>query len=166
MMRCFRVTLAAMLAACAAVCAAKEPSRVELNMNGDWAFYRGDTAGGADPAVSAAEWIPVVLPHVMQDRSRLGVVSINTPNLPPQQIRGIKTAVLGPVKYHEWFNVVRDEGEKVTYSYSGTPKNMDCWSAETDARLVREGYATISSVKYDQSDAEGNAVIEKWELAL
>ena len=66
MMRCFRVTLAAMLAACAAVCAAKEPSRVELNMNGDWAFYRGDTAGGADPAVSAAEWIPVVLPHVMQ----------------------------------------------------------------------------------------------------
>ena len=79
---------------------------------------------------------------------------------------GIKTAVLGPVKYHEWFNVVRDEGEKVTYSYSGTPKNMDCWSAETDARLVREGYATISSVKYDQSDAEGNAVIEKWELEL
>lgn len=107
-----------------------------------------------------------VLPHVLQDKARLGVVSINTPNLPPEQIRGVKTAVLGPVKYHEWFNVVRDEGEKVTYSYSGTPKNMDCWSAETDARLVREGYATISSVKYDQSDAEGNAVIAQWKLAL
>lgn len=65
-MVCFRAALAAMLAVCATVCAAKEPPRIELNMNNDWAFFRGDTGDGADPSASAEGWMPVVLPHVMQ----------------------------------------------------------------------------------------------------
>ena len=91
---------------------------------------------------------------------------INTPDIPADEIKGVKTATLGKIKYHEWFNVVEENGDKVTYSYSGTPKNMDCWSDDTDAKLVRDGYATISSVKYDQNDVEGNAIIEKWNLKI
>ena len=107
-----------------------------------------------------------VLPLVMEEGKNLGVVSINTPDIPADEIKGVKTATLGKIKYHEWFNVVEENGDKVTYSYSGTPKNMDCWGDDTDAKLVRDGYATISSVKYDQNDVEGNAIIEKWNLKI
>src|SRR5699024_8352183 len=106
------------------------------------------------------------LPLVMEEGKNLGVVSINTPDIPADEIKGVKTATLGKIKYHEWFNVVEENGDKVTYSYSGTPKNMDCWSDDTDAKLVRDGYATIASVKYDQNDVEGNAIIEKWNLKI
>lgn len=59
-----------------------------------------------------------------------------------------------------------EEGEQITYKYSGYHKELDCWTDETDAKLVRDGYATISSVKYDQNDPEGNEKIDKWEVKI
>lgn len=107
-----------------------------------------------------------ILPRVMEERGKLGVVSINTPNIPIGEIRGVKIAKLGAVGYHEWFEAVNEQDGCVTYKYSGFPKELDCWTDETDAKLVRDGYATISSVKYDQNDAEGNGIIEKWEVTI
>lgn len=40
--------------------------RKVLNMNTDWAFYRGDVEKGAATDLNDASWMPVVLPHVMQ----------------------------------------------------------------------------------------------------
>lgn len=40
--------------------------RISLNMNTDWAFYRGDVQDGENPAVNDSAWMPVVLPHIMQ----------------------------------------------------------------------------------------------------
>ncbi|MDE6545256.1 MAG: beta-galactosidase, partial [Paramuribaculum sp.] len=37
-----------------------------LNFNTDWAFHRGDHPEGASPLISDADWIPAVIPHVMQ----------------------------------------------------------------------------------------------------
>jgi len=107
-----------------------------------------------------------VLPKVMEEGKELGVVSINTPNIPVEQIRGVKTARLGTIGYHEWFDVVEENGDKITYSYAGVPAELECWTGDTDARLIREGYATISSVKYDHNDVQGNERIDKWEVQI
>ena len=37
-----------------------------LNFNTDWAFHRGDHPEGASLLISDADWIPAVIPHVMQ----------------------------------------------------------------------------------------------------
>lgn len=47
-------------------CAGEVSSRIRLNMNTDWAFYRGDVPGGENPTVSDSNWMPVALPHIMQ----------------------------------------------------------------------------------------------------
>ena len=107
-----------------------------------------------------------ILPRMMEEGNRLGVVSINTPNIPIEQIKGVKVAKLGSIGYHEWFDIVEKEGDKVTYSYSGYPQELSCWTDETDAKIIRDGYATISSVKYDQNDIQGNMEIEKWEVQI
>jgi len=107
-----------------------------------------------------------VLTKVIKDKENLGVVSINTPDLPVSQIKGVKTAKLGDIRYHEWFNVINEKDGEVTYTYSGVATELDHWTDDTDAKLIREGYATISSVKYDQNDYHGNMQIDKWEVQI
>ena len=46
--------------------AEQKSPRVRLNMNTDWAFYRGDIKGGERPEVDADNWMPATLPHIMQ----------------------------------------------------------------------------------------------------
>ncbi|MGL5563779.1 MAG: glycoside hydrolase family 2 protein, partial [Tannerellaceae bacterium] len=43
-----------------------QQARTELNMNTDWAFFRGDTVGGERVDMNDANWIPTALPHIMQ----------------------------------------------------------------------------------------------------
>ena len=47
-------------------CVRKENVSITLDMNTDWAFYRGDVAHGEDVGLDDSEWIPVVIPHLMQ----------------------------------------------------------------------------------------------------
>lgn len=86
--------------------------------------------------------------------------------MPVSQIKGVKTARLGDIRYHEWFNIINEKDGEVTYTYSGIPTELDHWTDDTDAKLIREGYATISSVKYDQNDYHGNMQIDKWEVQI
>ncbi|MDD3162223.1 MAG: endonuclease/exonuclease/phosphatase family protein, partial [Bacteroidales bacterium] len=44
----------------------KETARIRLNMNTDWAFYRGDVVNGQAVNLDDSKWIPIALPHVMQ----------------------------------------------------------------------------------------------------
>ncbi|MGV8829354.1 MAG: glycoside hydrolase family 2 TIM barrel-domain containing protein [Breznakibacter sp.] len=41
-------------------------SRETLNMNADWAFFRGEVEGGEEVAINDSSWIATTLPHVMQ----------------------------------------------------------------------------------------------------
>ncbi|MBQ9961469.1 MAG: 5'/3'-nucleotidase SurE [Firmicutes bacterium] len=107
-----------------------------------------------------------VLPKVIENKDKLGVVSINTPNTPVSEIKGVKVAVLGELQYHEWFDVLEESEDSVTYTYASVPEKLDCWTDETDAKLIDEGYATISVVKYDFRDGLGNKEIETWEVQL
>ena len=50
-------------------CARKENARITLDMNTDWAFYRGDVAHGEDVGLDDSRWIPATIPHIMQKRN-------------------------------------------------------------------------------------------------
>ncbi|MDL2255537.1 DUF4982 domain-containing protein [Parabacteroides sp. OttesenSCG-928-G06] len=43
-----------------------QTARTHLNMNSDWAFYRGDVADGARIGLDDSGWIAASLPHIMQ----------------------------------------------------------------------------------------------------
>lgn len=40
--------------------------RITLNMNTDWAFYRGDAVDGEQPGLDDTDWMPASIPHIMQ----------------------------------------------------------------------------------------------------
>ena len=105
-----------------------------------------------------------VLPEACRTGGRQSVVSINAPDLPEAEIRGIRPAKLGNVKYDEWFFEAERTEDSVTYHYSGTAVEDETWTEEMDTKLIRDGWITISMVRYDLNDYEGLEQIKKWEV--
>lgn len=121
---------------------------------------------GATHFEAACKLAVDILPKVIENKDKLGVVSINTPDTPVDQIKGVKIATLGEVQCHEWFDITDESEDSVTYTYASVPEEMDSWADDDDAKLIREGFATISVVKYDFRDELGNKEIENWEVQL
>lgn len=130
--------------------------------------------GACDLAVSVFE-------AALATAGRNSVISINTPNKPKEEILGVKAARLGTMEYDEWFEEVEPEkiaeydrrvnrqGKEQTailYKYSGSPAMTADQEEDIDVRLISEGYATISMVKYDLNDYEGLKELKRWEIGL
>lgn len=47
-------------------CSPSSSGRQVLDMNTDWAFYRGDVEEGSTTGLDDSGWMPVALPHIMQ----------------------------------------------------------------------------------------------------
>ena len=52
------------------------------------------------------------------------------------------------------------------YEALGFRLESENWDEETDALMIRRGYATIAMVRYDLNDYEGLDEIKKWEIKL
>lgn len=64
---CIKLFLSIWMVGAMASCArTSSDGRIVLNMNTDWAFFRGEMEEGARPDLDDASWMPVVVPHVMQ----------------------------------------------------------------------------------------------------
>lgn len=107
-----------------------------------------------------------VLPKALEYKGKLGVISINTPDIPMENIKGLKVARLGSVEYDEWFEEIARKGTEVTYKYTGTPSDVKGQVSDIDVKLIREGYATISALRYDLNDYQGLKEMEKWEIEI
>ena len=121
------------------------------------------------------------LDKALKLRGGKSVLSINTPNLPAEKIQGVKAARLGTMEYDEWFEEVEPEkieecdklnrhgeeiGKSILYQYSGSPAAAEDQADDVDIRLIGQGYATISMVKYDLNDYEGLKKLKDWEKDL
>ena len=88
------------------------------------------------------------------------------PDIPAEEVKGVAAAKLGLMQYEERFNVVGETESSRTYQYSGSPVDSPERSDDTDASLLRRGYAAISMIKYDLNDYEGLNTIKKWRIKL
>ncbi len=61
-----RFTLSFLILIISGVLQSKEPLPAIYDMNSGWAFLRGDLKEGHRPELDVSEWIPAVLPHIMQ----------------------------------------------------------------------------------------------------
>ena len=107
-----------------------------------------------------------ILPFAMKTAGKGQVISINTPDVPVGEIKGVVPAKLGEVKYDQWFKVIDENEDSVVYRYAGFPVESEGWDEETDALAIRRGYATIAMVHYDLNDYEGLEEIKKWGIKL
>ncbi|MBR6528700.1 MAG: 5'/3'-nucleotidase SurE [Firmicutes bacterium] len=107
-----------------------------------------------------------VLPIALEAKGRLGVISINTPDIPMENIKGVKPAKLGTVEYDQVFEEISRGNGTVTYKYTGEPIEIGNHEDDLDVKLINDGYATISAIKYDLNDYAGLKEMEKWELKI
>ena len=107
-----------------------------------------------------------ILPFALKTAGKGQLISINTPDVPLSEIKGVAPAKLGEVKYDQWFKVIDEKEDAITYRYGGQPVESEGWDEDTDALLIRRGYATIAVVRYDLNDYEGLEEVKKWGIKL
>jgi 5'-nucleotidase len=78
------------------------------------------------------------------------VLSINVPNLPEADIKGIKITGLGTREYNEWYKKVKEDDGHTGYIYGGEPVFYDDLTPDTnDVGASQAGYATVTPLQYD-----------------
>jgi len=89
------------------------------------------------------------------------VMNINTPDLPKEQIKGIKVLPLGQRYYDDKFHLV----EEHQYTLSGNPADFSK-SGEVDVTAVHDDYATITPLQFDFTDRKHLELVKEWNLSL
>ena len=87
--------------------------RTVLQMNNNWAFHRGETAGSQAPSTDDSHWMPATLPHVMQlEKKHCGGGSIYD----------------GVGWYRRYFNLPgKYAGKRVVVEFEGVMKNCEVY---------------------------------------
>lgn len=96
--------------------------------------------------------------------SAKSTLSINVPNLPDEEIKGVVFPPLGLREYGEWFNACGEEGERKVYAYTGVPKTPKDIGEESDVSMIEQGYATITALNYDLTDYKLTEELKKWGI--
>lgn len=90
------------------------------------------------------------------------VLNINVPDLPREDIKGVKVVPLGSRYYDDKFH--QDEDER--YSLSGNPADYSHVEHEVDVTAVHSDYATITPLQFDFTDRKSLDTIKGWKMSL
>lgn len=90
------------------------------------------------------------------------VININTPDLPADQIKGVRYTVLGDRYYNDKFLPTEDN----KYELSGEPADFLQHSGEFDVTAAAHGYASITPLQFDYTDHNSLDTIKKWSIKL
>lgn len=92
------------------------------------------------------------------------VLNINTPNLPKEEIKGLKFTTLGPREYKEVFVSVETEDGGTGYMYTGEPVVYDDLPDTVDVIADQDGYASITPIHSDLTDYKLSKEISEWRI--
>lgn len=91
------------------------------------------------------------------------MLNINVPDMPEEQIKGLKVAKLGIRDYDRWFNPVYLDDGSIEICYEGKPVSFDMANdidLPADVLLMDQGYATVTPLGYELT-AKNPAAIEE-----
>lgn len=117
----------------------------------------------ADAAVIARE----LLGELISYRSTLSrlCLNVNIPNLPREQITGVKITAQALQRYEDEFAVGEDPFGEPYYWLSGGAVDED-HREDSDLAAIRAGQITITPIRIDLTDRELLKEMERWELRL
>lgn len=92
------------------------------------------------------------------------VLNINVPNLPREEIKGLKYTTLGNREYKEFFAPITLEDGRTAYRYTGEPVVYEGLPDTIDVIAMQEGYATITPLHRDLTDYKLMDKIKEWRI--
>ena len=112
--------------------------------------------GACAIAMSAADRVMNELPAAI-------VLSINTPDIPEEELKGVRVTGLGPRFYEDRFVKTADGYYKV----EGEPIDPSAYDPMTvDVGAVNEGYAAVTPLSFDLTAAAGFDMIKDWSFRI
>ena len=147
-MKHYRIFSFILLFICAAFgqsCSISFSGREVLDMNTDWAFYRGDVVEGSRTDLDDSGWIPVALPHIMQlEMKHCGGNSIYD----------------GVGWYRRYFKLpAKYKDKRVIVSFEGMMTNCDVYLNGQKVTEHHGGYMGFVADLTDRIDWNGNNVL-------
>jgi 5'-nucleotidase len=99
------------------------------------------------------------------------VLNINAPDLPVDEVKGVKVIGLGMREYYRWNVRGSNSDGRLTFSYGGEPVQYDEAGADSnDVGAAQHGYATITPIHFDLTSyslidkvRESGIVDVRWE---
>ncbi len=92
------------------------------------------------------------------------MLNINTPDLPENEIKGLRFTTLGNREYKEFFAPV-DMGDGTKgYRYNGEPVVYEGLPGSIDVIAIQDGYASITPIHRDLTAYEMVEEIKKWRI--
>ena len=90
--------------------------------------------------------------------------NINTPDLPKEEIKGVKYTIVGEREYDNDIQLISREGAKSIYKYGGEPLIYEGKPDNIDVIAIQNGYASISPIRYDLTAHRALADLEEWRI--
>lgn len=111
--------------------------------------YAAKLAADALKTLESQEWPQITL-------------NINTPDLPADQIHGVKYTRLGVRGYDEWLEPIHGEDGKIEYQYQGRPLVYSSKNTGIDVIANQENYASITPMQCDFTQHTLVEEVKKW----
>ena len=90
--------------------------------------------------------VPSVCRKVLEENTTRWVLNVNVPDLPMEEIRGLRFTRLGERIYSEDFSVEHSEEGLVCHLYLGQELAQDDLPEDDDIRAYQEGYISITPI--------------------
>ncbi|KKB53980.1 glycoside hydrolase family 2 TIM barrel-domain containing protein [Parabacteroides gordonii] len=126
-------------------CSSSSPERQVLDMNTNWAFYRGDVEEGYKTDLDDSGWMPAVIPHIMQlETKHCGGNSIYD----------------GIGWYRRYFKLPAEyKGKRIVVSFEGVMTNCDVYLNEEKITTHHGGYMGFVADLTDRINWDGNNIL-------
>lgn len=140
---CFILLIASLLSGYG--CSSSSPERQVLDMNTNWAFYRGDVEEGYKTDLDDSGWMPAVIPHIMQlETKHCGGNSIYD----------------GIGWYRRYFKLPAEyKGKRIVVSFEGVMTNCDVYLNEEKITTHHGGYMGFVADLTDRINWDGNNIL-------
>jgi 5'-nucleotidase len=110
----------------------------------------------------ATKWFVKLLEMGIDSLTRpYEVININFPNIPYEQIKGLRLTRTGHRKYYNFISLIHEEEDNFSYRIGGDLPQWD-FETGTDSEAVSEGYISITPLGFELSKAEAFPPILSW----
>lgn len=111
---------------------------------------------------TSAWWIDKLIKLGLHELiQHLEVFNVNFPNLPLDQIKGMRLTQTGHRKYYNFINIIHEDDNGFSYQIGG---DKPIWeeSKGTDAEAIAERYISITPLGFDLTRGEAFPAILNW----
>ncbi|MDE2729996.1 MAG: 5'/3'-nucleotidase SurE [Bacteroidota bacterium] len=117
----------------------------------------------SDEYDAAARYAGEIASKVLRSRLPRGIVlNVNVPDLPYDEIKGVRVTRLAHSRWTEDFIERMDPNSRPYYWYQGTFENRDT-GTDTDVYAISEGYVSMTPIQYDLTAHGCLGVLRTWQ---